>query len=194
MIGTPQNTSAQAKGGASRSPRSETAPSAPIRPPAPIAAVRYPTPVAPLWSTWYAVTTISTFRHPRTNVCVAMRPTRSRARGTSRIALKPSQTSTAAALAGARTRPGTDTRATRAADTRRRRRAGGEDRRDVGAVRPAPRRRADRGGCRDSRSSRSPRSRRSAPSPFAPEMAGARREPAGTASSRHRPPTPRRRR
>ena len=40
MMGMPQKTRAQANGGASRSPRSETAPSAPTRPPAPIAAAR----------------------------------------------------------------------------------------------------------------------------------------------------------
>ena len=119
MIGTPQNTSAQAKGDARRSPRSETAPSAPTRPPAPRAAVRYPTSDAPASSTWYAVTTINTFKHPRTNVCEAMRPTRSRAQGASAIALKPCQTSTPAPPTRAGTRPGTDTRARRAADARR---------------------------------------------------------------------------
>ena len=65
------------------------------------------------------MTTINTFRHPRTNVCEAMRPTSNRARGTSPIALKPCQTSTPAVFAGAGTRPGTDTRASRPADTRR---------------------------------------------------------------------------
>ena len=105
MIGAPQKTSAQAKGGARRSPWSETAPRAPTRPPAPIADARYPTSVAPLSSSWYAVTTINTFRHPRTNVCAAMRPTRSRARGTAAIALKPCRASNPARLADAGTLP-----------------------------------------------------------------------------------------
>ncbi len=55
-------------------------------------------------------TTISTFRQPRTNVCEAIRPTRSRARGTSPIALKPSPDLDAATRSAARRRDPEPTR------------------------------------------------------------------------------------
>ena len=85
--------------------------------------------------------------------------------------------------------PGQEQRLRRAACRRRPRRPRRHRRR-----RPADRHRAGRAGCRGSRSWRSLRSPRSAPSPFAPATEAARRERAGTASSRRRPQPRRRRR
>ena len=132
MIGTPQTTSAQANGGASRSPRSETAPSAPTRPPAPIAAVRYPTSVAPLCE--YLVREhddqhVQAPAHERLRGDEAHEQPRARDFA-DRLEALPDLDSRP--VPGEGTRPGTDTRASRAAETSRARGAGREDRSDVG--------------------------------------------------------------
>ena len=64
-----------------------------MRPPTPIAEFRKPTPARPLPRSFSAITTISTFSMPSTNVCAENRPTSRRSRRSPMIVRAPASSS-----------------------------------------------------------------------------------------------------
>ncbi len=84
---------------------------APRRPPTPSAAVMYPTAPSPASSNSNTVTTIRTFRQPRTNPCATISATTRRRFGSARRAAKPASSGRLPVGAGTatRTRPSTRT-------------------------------------------------------------------------------------
>ena len=83
-------------------PTSAAAASAPSRPPMPTAELRKPTPDLPVSSSFRAITTMSTFSIPSTNVCAEKRATSRRSRRSRTIVRKPASSSSTMDTASSR--------------------------------------------------------------------------------------------